>query len=190
MRFSLTERQRFKQQAERVLHVPGNYTGGILEMALVLDMRIPEAELKETAAELSKTLKQHSEVFRNVRLNLAEWRPGEKLTSRVVPMPMLQMGSFLEDGSSPARGDVPEREALLADVLFGYLKLFQARSKLILIVTAGGVQIREEEACQKALKPFLGRKLIWMAGDPEPVMEPFLQKERCGYLNLCQEEEK
>ncbi len=182
MRFSLAERQRFKQQAERVLHVPGNYTGGILEMALVLDCRLSEEEIKETAAELAKTLKQHSEVFRNVRLNLVEWKTEEKLTGRVVPLPMLMMGSFLED-YEPCQGE------LYADELFAYLRLFQARSKLILIVTSGEVQMREEEVCRKSLKPFLGRKFIWMAAGQEPVMEVFLQKERCSYLSLYRNSE-
>ena len=177
MRFSLAERQRFKQQVERVLHVPGNYTGGVLEMALVLDCRISEEEIKETAAELAKTLKQHSEVFRNVRLNLVEWKPDQKLSSRVVPLPMLMMGSFAEN-YEPCQGDI------YADELFAYLRLFQARSKLILIVTSGEVKIHEEEVCRKSLKPFLGRKFIWMAAGQEPVMELFLESERCSYLSL------
>ena len=183
MRFSLIERQKFKQQVERVLHVPGNYTGGILEMALVLDMRLSEAEIKETVAELAKTLKQHSEVFRNVRLNLVEWKPGGKPAGRVVPLPMLMMGSFPE-AYAPADGGMD------ADGLFCYLKLFQARAKLILIVSAGNVQILEEEECIKSLKPFLGRKLIWMAGGQEPVMEGFLQRQRCHYLGLSVKGEK
>lgn len=174
MKFSLVERQRFKQQVERVLHVPGNYTGGILEMALVLDGRLSKEEVKETAAEIAKTLKQHSEVFRNVRLNLVEWRPGEKPNCRVIALPVLMMGNFMEHEES-CKGD------LYADDLFRYLRLFQARSKLILIVTAGTVQMQDEEECRKALKPFLGRKCIWMAADQEPVMESFLQKERCHY---------
>lgn len=177
MRFSLIERQRFKQSVERVLHVPGNYTGGILEMALVLDCRLSGEEIKETAAEIARTLKQHSEVFRNVRLNLVEWKPQEKLTSRIVPVPMLMMGSFAE-GYQPYSGE------LYADDLFAYLKLFQARSKLILTVTKGEVQIREQDVCRKALKPFLGRKLIWMALGSEPVLEPFLGAERCGYMRI------
>lgn len=177
MKFSLIERQKFKQCVERVLHVPGNYTGGNLEMTLVLDMRLPEQNLKETAAELAKTLKQHSEVFRNVRLNLVEWKPGERLTSRVASLPVLMMGSFLESYEAQ-KGDV------YADDLFAYLKLFQARSKLILIVTAGEVQIREEASCVSSLKPFLGRKLIWMTEGNEMYAEELLQKQRCHYLKF------
>lgn len=177
MKFSLIERQKFKQYVERILHVPGNYSGGILEMALVLDMRLDEGKIKETSAEIARTLKQHSEVFRNVRLNLVEWKPGERLTSRVTSLPVMMMGSFLES-HEVQNGDV------YADDLFAYLKLFQARSKLILIVTAGGIQIREEGECMASLKPFLGRKLIWMMDGEEPYMESFLQKQRCNYLKL------
>ena len=143
-------------------------------MALVLDGRFSMEQMKETAAEIAKTLKQHSEVFRNVRLNLVDWRPGEKPICRVIPLPVLMMGNFVEQEEA-CEG------TLYADELFEYLRLFQARSKLILIVTSGGVKIEDEERCRKALKPFLGRKFIWMSAEKEPVMEEFLQKERCHY---------
>ena len=177
MRLSLEERRGLRQQVERVLHVPGNYTGGILEMALVVDCRLSETEVKETSAELAKLLKQQSPVFRNVRLNLVEWRPDEKLKSRVTPMSLLMLGSFAEDYRR-STGD------LSADDLFSYLKLFQARSKLILVLSAGDVKIRREALCRDACRPFLGRKLIWLAQGEEPVMNGFLRAERWCCLEL------
>ncbi|MBS6397290.1 MAG: hypothetical protein KH452_09095 [Clostridiales bacterium] len=154
--FTPIKRQRFKQMVERVLHVPGNYRGGILEMALVVDCRFSPGELKEALAELVRTLKQQSETFRNVRLNLVLWKPGEKIQSRVVPMSMLAMGD-LADEMEGAEGE------LYADDLLSYLKLFQARAKLILVLSAGKVQVQDEQACRKACKPFLERKMIWLS---------------------------
>lgn len=178
MRLSLTEKQKLRQQVERVLHVPGNFTQNILEMALVLDKRLPKEEAKELSAQIASAFKHQSEVFRNVRLNLVEWQPGEKPKNRVVPLPVLIMGSCFADYEE-CRGD------LYADELFAWLRLFQARSKLILIVSGGEVRIKEKETCLRAMKPFLGRKLIWLTKGEEPVLEPFLLKERCNYLRLA-----
>jgi len=183
MKLSLEEKKRFKQQVERVLHIPGNYMGGILEMALVLDCRLSKAEVKETAAELARLLKQESPVFRNVRLNLVEWRPDEKPKSCVVPMSLLMLEGFAKNYRK-SKGD------LFADDLFSYLKLFQARSKLILVLSAGNVEIRREALCHDACRPFLGRKLIWLAEGEEPAMREFLQADRWGMLELkgCRKE--
>ena len=38
--FSVVLRKQLKNQIEFVLHTPGNYTGGILEMTIVLDHSI------------------------------------------------------------------------------------------------------------------------------------------------------
>lgn len=179
MKLTALQRQRLRQQAERILHVPGNFTGGILEMALVLDMRLSLPQREETAAELARALKQQSEVFRNVRLNLAEWRPGEKIRSRVLPLAKLIIGDFTEE-YVPGTGD------LAADGLFEYLRVFQARSKLIFVLSAGGVRTEDEGACRAALKPFLGRKLCWIGLGEEPAMKSFLEAERAGFLDFSE----
>lgn len=75
-----------KNGVERVLHVPGNYTGGILEMTLVVDCNLPEKYVKEFVSDIAATLRMHSEVFRNVRLNLLMWKSDEEMTNRVIPI--------------------------------------------------------------------------------------------------------
>lgn len=179
MKFTALQIQRLRRQTERILHVPGNFTGGILEMALVADGRLPLRRREESAAELARTLKQQSEVFRNVRLNLAEWRPGEKIRSRVIPLTKLIVGNFTEE-YVPGTGD------LAADGLFEYLRVFQARSKLIFVLSAGDVIIEDEGACRAALKPFLGRKLCWIGLGGEPMMKSFLEAERVGLLDFSE----
>lgn len=177
MKFTAVQKQRLRQQTERILHVPGNFTRGILEMALVLDGRLALLQREETAAELARMLKQQSEVFCNVRLNLTEWMPGKEIKSRVVPLPKLIMGDFTGEY-------VPGTKDLTADELFVYLKMFQARSKLIFVLSAGGVKTGDEQVCRAALKPFLGRKLCWIGLGEEPVMKDFLEAERVGFLDF------
>ena len=41
-------------------------------------------------------LKNHSQVFRNVQLNILKWVDDEHLECECVPMPMIQMGRNLE----------------------------------------------------------------------------------------------
>lgn len=182
MKWSAVEKQKFRIQVERILHVPGNFTQEILEMALVLDRRIPPEELRVSVQEVAGALKQQSEVFRNVRLNLIDWEPGRKPVSRTAPLSMLILGRLEPSDTSC----LEEQEA---EPLFRYLKLFQARSKLILVLSAGGVRLGEPESCHTLLKPFLGRKLLWMAKREEPELEPFLLKERAAFLPFPTEQE-
>ena len=79
-----------KNGVERVLHVPGNYTGGILEMTLVIDCELDKDYVTAMAADIAGTLRAHSEIFRNVRLNLLYWESDEKFENRVIPISFLQ----------------------------------------------------------------------------------------------------
>ena len=51
------QRKEFVNQIQRVLHVPGNYRGGILEMALVADYGISKENLEEACKEMVNALK-------------------------------------------------------------------------------------------------------------------------------------
>lgn len=50
LKMDLIFRKNVKNAVERVLHVPHNYTGGILEMTFVVDYALP----KETAVSVTK----------------------------------------------------------------------------------------------------------------------------------------
>ena len=78
-----------KQGVERILHVPGNYKGGILEMALVVDCNLETQTAKENVQAMIKALKSHSETFRNVRLNVVWWKSDEEIVTEVTPMTVL-----------------------------------------------------------------------------------------------------
>ncbi len=150
-----------KNAVERVLHVQGNYSGGILEMTLVIDCGLPGEYVKRMASDIAVTLRSHSEVFRNVRLNLLYWRSDEQMENQVIPLSFLQMDKCFETYLP-----CPEDKSL--DVLAGRLKLFHARSKLILVLTDEKPLIRDSEILRKNMYPFLGKKSIFLfRNDPQ-----------------------
>lgn len=147
-----------KNGVERILHVKGNYTGGILEMTLVIDCSLPENYVKELTGEIAATLRSHSEVFRNVRLNLLFWLGDEEMTNRVIPISFLQTsGCFAEYHSKPEKKRL---EALAAK-----LKLFHARSKQILVLAGSEIYVENEQMLSASMKPFLERKILFLRED-------------------------
>ena len=165
MELSPAERLQFKNQVERILHIRGNYTGGILEMALVLDYDMPLTKLREGSATIIKTLKMHSEVFRNVRLNVIKWVSDDCLIKDVSSSAMVQMGRVFEDYDLLGRyGNEPKK----LDVLAAQLQMFYARSKLILVLTDGNYYLEDKEAVHKFMQPFLHKKLLLL--QPEGII--------------------
>ena len=144
-----------KNAVERVLPVKGNYSGGILEMTLVVDCGLPHEYVCRMAADIAATLRSHSEVFRNVRLNLLFWWSDEKLENQVIPISFLQLGKCFENYIS-------KRQEKTLDVLSDRLKLLHARSKLILVLADEKMKILDREVVKKNMHPFLGKKSIFL----------------------------
>ncbi|MBP3470141.1 MAG: hypothetical protein J6K26_11570 [Lachnospiraceae bacterium] len=157
---NIIQRNQFIHAIEHILHVPGNYRGGILEMTVVLDTGYPMEEAKAIIKDHLSVLKQHSDLFSNVRLNLVLWDADETITNTVTSMSMLMLGRGLpsQEESQSTSGKSPE---LLCD----YLKKFHARSKILLLFTKENYVIQEKEVLQNCLQPFLGRKLLILNGD-------------------------
>ena len=166
-----------KNGVMRILHVPGNYNGGILEMAVVADYHMPKEELTETCKKIANGLKHQNETFRNVRLNLIKWVSNEQIVKEVSSLPNLQMGRAFEDyekyldNVDIANGEALEDESVAGremagnvaktlDELLRQLKLFYARSKVIILVTDGSYKVEDEEKVWEHLNPFLKRKLL------------------------------
>ena len=144
---------RFKNTVERILHVPGNYKGDVLEMAVVLDHNVSRETVSELIPQLFRTLKMHSEVFRNVRLNMVQWESDELISGQVAPMSMAGLVSYYDGYECrPVHKDLQK--------LIQYLKLFQARSKLIILVTDGANEEGSKESLKAAMQPFLDKKLM------------------------------
>ena len=144
---------KFKNTVERILHVPGNYNGGILEMAIVLDANVEKETIKELVPQLLRSLKTHSEVFRNVRFNLVWWKSDEQITGQVTPMSMAALPTYY---------DAYEVQRNTKDImnLVQYLKLFQARAKLIILITDGTNEESSKESIKAAMQPFLDKELM------------------------------
>lgn len=171
MKLDMIQLLKMKQGVERILHVPGNYRGGILEMALVIDCSLEKETALENVKAIIKALKSHSETFRNVRLNVVWWKSDEEIVTEVIPMTVMQLGA-------PFEGYERSNEAKSADALFENLKLFQARSKVILLLSGGDFEVKNEERCMESLKPFLGRKMLFLLEHTSEEMERLSLKAR------------
>ncbi len=158
---NLLAKKNLSDAVTRVLHVPGNYNGGQLEMTVVIDCNLPREYVKQTAFDIAAALRSHSEVFRNVRLNLLYWKSNEQMENQVVPLSFLQMGSSFEKYE-----ELTEKKTL--DALAGNLKLFHARSKLILALTGENVTVGDREELRRNMNPFLGKKSLFLCrSNPE-----------------------
>lgn len=153
----LTDMQllRIKNGVMRILHVPGNYAGGILEMAIVVDYHVPKEEIREMSYQIADTLKHQNETFRNVRLNLVKWISDEQIIKEISSLTSLQMGRGYDD-----HGQTKSSKEKTLDELLRQLKLFYARSKIVIVLTDGSYQIKEEDKIEEYLNPFLRRKLL------------------------------
>lgn len=149
---SIINKQKFKNYIQTVLHVKGNYKGGILEMAFVFDHFLEEDYVKELSADAASALKQTDEIFRNVRLNVVDWYTDDNISSMVSSLAHVQMGKPFEDWKQ-----VNSNKNI--EILCEYLKKFQARSKVIVLFT-DGINVNDDERLKNALKPFLSKKLI------------------------------
>lgn len=177
MELGMIQLMKMKQGVERILHVPGNYKGGILEMALIVDCNLSVDAAKGNVQNIVKALKSHSETFRNVRLNVIWWKSDEQIETEVIPMTVLQMGTPFEEYQKCA---AQKR----IDKLFENLKLFQARSKLILLLSDGDFSIESEEGCMESLKPFLGRKMLLLLDEVTEEIERLALKARMITLEV------
>ena len=156
----LLERKKFIDAVERVLHVKGNYTGGILEMTLVIDCSLQKDYVQNKAADLASVLRSHSEVFRNVRLNLLMWQDDQAFKNNVIPISFLQLATCFQDYAGQ-----DARKSL--DDLTAHLKLFHARSKLILVLMEGDPYIRNDREVFLNMQPFLGKKSLFLCKGKE-----------------------
>ncbi len=153
MAFCAVERMQIKNAVEKVLHVTGNYQGGILEMAAVFDCNLSGDCVRRVGKDTAELLKSHSGIFRNVRLNTICWKGDGNLEKEVSSIPLLQMGRCFD-------GYRRRKENKRLELLAGELKKFYARSKLIFLFTDGNCHVGDEGIFNENMHPFLHRKLI------------------------------
>lgn len=143
------------RRVDAILHVPGNYRGGNLEMTIVIDTSLELEKFKDAVAAVVRALKRGNEIFRNVRLNLVFW--GQETENKVVPMAMLTTG-----GAFDGYRCCPHKKRY--EELFAYLKKFHARSKIVLIFADERNEVQDALAAKEALTPFLKNKLLIISG--------------------------
>lgn len=165
MAFTQIQKLQLNNQVDRILHTPGNFRGGNLEMTMVFDYAMDISLLKEEAGQIIASLRAHSQVFQNVRFNGVKWKGDGSITSQVIPMAFVQMGKFFEDDENNNGETSDSVSAKSLDVLLENLKLFHARSKLILILTQGQYKISDKEVVKQALSPFLKQKILFLEND-------------------------
>ncbi len=154
--------KQFTDRVERILHSPCYSPSKILEMALVIDESICKEYIEKTIPTLLKRLKMHSEVFANVRLNIVNWKADEDIKNNVVPMSMAMIPSYYDRYEQ--NDGIKTYEKLME-----YLKLFQARSKLIIVITDGKYQVDNEDNLKKIMQPFLHRKVMEIVVENESI---------------------
>ena len=135
---SLTQIQRIQlnKQVDKILHAPGNQPArdNQLEMAFVLDCSSDKEFLKSTVQDAVAGLKAHDKIFQNVRSNVVFWKDNDSFTTEVMPMSFIQMGKTFEDFDVNMEDKFVDNSTDLNE-LCGYLKLYHARSKCILVFT-------------------------------------------------------
>ncbi len=152
------------KMADHILHVPGNYRGGNLEMTIVISSRLDVISLQENVKAVVDALKRSNEVFRNVRLNFVRAKEDGGFENKVVPLIFLQTGKAFDVAEEYGENI---HISQLSDICT-YLKLFHARSKLILVFSDSEYILGDLQELKEALNPFLKQKLLLIAGE-EPV---------------------
>lgn len=153
MNFSIVFNRQFTNKVEMILHSPGNIPGKMFEMTLVIDRNLKKEDVEEVVPHLLRTLKRHSEVFLNVRLNVVSWIGDEQILNEITPMSMAMIKSYYEKYEQ----NIINKSYL---TLMKNLKLFHARSKLVILVTDGMYDKSDEEEVKRAMQPFLFRKVL------------------------------
>lgn len=147
------EKLQLKNTVERVLHAPGNSIKNNLEWTFVFDYNMPKDELQEVSKEIIITLKQHNVIFQNARLNVVEWKSDEEIYHKNVSMPSIQIGSYFQDYET-------KEEDKKIENLAAALKLFQARAKLIILITNKEYKPVDMQKWKDNMNPFLFHRLF------------------------------
>lgn len=133
-------------------------------MTIVISSRLDVVSLKENVKAVVDALKRSNEVFRNVRLNFVRAKEEGGFENEVIPLIFLQTGKVFEESETYGKA-LPI--APLSEIC-SYLKVFHARSKLILIFAEEDYNPGDSQQLKEALNPFLKQKLLLIAGE-EPV---------------------
>lgn len=178
MKLDAGNRIRLKREVERILHSPwtrnssrylaagtavsgqgGITSRNLLEIAVVIDCRMEKEDVQETVMQLAGALKSFGEIFRNVRVNVIWWEEEDQWRQEIQPLAGLQMSRFFD-------GYEKKEKEKTFDALTGYMRKFQARSKIVfLLIPEGELKICEKAQTRQNLAPMLHRKWLVLQGE-------------------------
>lgn len=170
----LTQLQRLElnKRVDKILHAPSNVPAGgqQLEIAFVADLSGDFEDTCQSIKDAVTALKSHDKIFQNVRSNIVYWE-NDKITTKVTPMSFIQMGKAFEDIEE--KEEETEKNSLYFEDLCGYLKLYHARCRCILLFLDCAYEAFEEqsfriydvEKMKESLNPFLKHRLLVVAKD-------------------------
>lgn len=147
------QKLQLKNAVEKVLHAPCNAIKEKLEWAFVFDFNLPKEEVSNMSKEIVNTLKQHSQIFRNARLNVVEWKSDDEIEHKIVSMPLIQTGSHFKDYK------IQKKEKRIEELAV-QLKLYQARSKLIILLTDEKYLLEDMNKWEQHMNPFLFKRMF------------------------------
>ena len=130
-------------------------------MTIVISSRLDVVSLQENVKSVVDALKRSNEVFRNVRLNFVRAKEDGTFENEVIPLIFLQTGKAFE--SIEKYGE--NLQIFPLSDICAYLKLFHARSKLILVFSDTEYNLGNLQELKEALNPFLKQKLLLIAGE-------------------------
>lgn len=165
MKIQSVNKIRLKKSVENILRGPGALLHQILEIAVVIDCAMEQQEAAETVSELAFALKSFGETFRNVRVNVIWWKSDTERVQEIKPLAALQMSSFWDGRSIGRKNGQNEKEKSL-DSLAEYMRKFQARSKIVFLVTSEErLCVKDKEQIRIHMTPMLHRKWLILHKD-------------------------
>ena len=155
-------RMQIVNNTEMVLHAACNSHKKFTEMTVVFDYSNEKEVQKEIVNGLIYVLKNHSNQYKNIRCNVIRWISNDCIASEVIPLSLLQTGKPLEEYVQ----SVQKKDVAL---LIQKIKMFQARSSIVWIVTDAGLMLQNQELYLQSIQPFLKNKKIGRASCRERV---------------------
>lgn len=173
---AMTQLQKLElnKRVDKIFHAPSNAPAGSHqpEIAFVMPMSGDLEWIQSSIKDAVASLKAHDKMFQNMRSNMVYWG-ADKITSNVTPMSFILMGKAFENNA--AVDDIVHivDKLLNFEMLCGYLKLYHARCRCILIfmdctyaqLEARRFDIVDIEAAKQQLNPFLKYRLLIITRD-------------------------
>lgn len=168
-----SQKLELNKRVDKILHAPANAPAGGQqpEIAFVADLSGSREWICDSIKDAAASLRSHDKVFQNVRCNMVYW-DGRSACSKVLPMPFIQLGRAFDDLDVENTMQTVDN-ALHMEGLCGYLKMYHARCRCILLFTDCtyeqsvrlGFLAADPRSAIENLNPFLRYRILIMTKD-------------------------